>query len=117
MVRSIIKILSVTLLGLSLLASQLALGHPTNSAPLDNEQAIAKASEITQIIVERPEVVENLTLDTSWKEVTDIRVHNKDLRYFIVSLYNASQKKTLYMLLDSYGKYLGANFDGSFEEL
>jgi len=115
--RSIVKILSVCLLGLSFLASQLALGHENHGAPLDNEQAIAKASEYTQIIVERPEVVENLALDASWNEVTDVSIYKKDLRYFIVSLYNAGQKKTLYMLLDSYGEFLGANFDGTFEGL
>ena len=116
--RSTIIVLSICCLGLSLLAPHLALGHENHGTPpLDDTQAIEKATEYTRIIIEKPELVKGLDLDASWQTVTETSIYKKDLRYFIVSLYNASQKKTLYILLDSYGGLHGANYDGTFEGL
>ena len=115
--RLTIKILTICCLGLSLLAPHFALGHGPLGAPLDDAQAIEKATEYTRMIIEKPELDQGLVLDASWQSVTETKIYKKDLRYFIVSLYNASQKKTLYVLLDSYGEFRGANYDGTFEGL
>lgn len=115
--RSTIKVLSICCLGLSLLAPHLALGHENHGAPLDDTQAIEKATEYTKMIIEKPELVQGLDLDASWQSVAETSIYRKDLRYFIVSLHNASQEKTLYILLDSYGEFYGANYDGTFEGL
>lgn len=111
------RILSVCCLGLSLLAPQLVSGHVNHGEPLNDEQAIEKAAEYTKMIIDRPEFVAELALDSSWQEVANVRIYKKNLRYFIVSLYNASQEKTLYVLLDSFGSFYGANFSGAFEGL
>jgi len=114
--RLITKIVSICCLGLSLLTPNLAIAHASHGEPLSDEQAIIKATEYTSMIVEKPEFMKELPLDVSWK-TTDIKIHKKNLRYFIVSLYNASKEKTLYVLLDAYGDFHGANFNGTFEGL
>lgn len=114
------KILTFCCLALSLLMSQLAWGHADHGAPLNDEQAIEKAIEYTKLIVEKPELVKELkleTLDSSWQDITETRIYKKGLRFFVVSLHNASQNKTLYVLLDSFGGFNGANFSGTFEGL
>lgn len=115
--RSIIKVLSVFSLGLSLLVSSMAFSHSDHGAPLNDVQAISKATEYVGMIVEKPELMAALKLDSSWKKVTDKKVHKKSVRYFIVSLHNASQKKTLYVLLSTYGELYDANFSGVFKGL
>jgi len=112
------QIVAICCLALSLLAPNTASSHASHGEPLNDEQAIEKATEYTWMIVERPELAEKLeldTLDASWQEVSEKQIYKKDLRYFIVSLYNASQKKTLYVLLDSFGEFYDANFSGTFE--
>jgi len=115
--RLIIKIISICCLGLSLVIPNLALSHSNHSAPLNDKQAIEKAIEYTGMIIEKPEAIKGVTLDDSWKTVTETKIHKKDLRYFIVSLYNTSQGKTLYVLLSTYGEFYGANFTGAFKGL
>lgn len=114
--RLITKIVSICCLGLMLLAPNLALSHSSHGEPLSDEQAIIKVTEYTRMIVEKPELMKELALDASWK-TADIKIHEKNLRYFIVSLYNASKEKTLYVFLDTYGEFYGANFNGTFEGL
>jgi hypothetical protein len=111
------NIVTILLLGLSLLAPQLALSHASHGAPLNDQQAMEKAIEYTGMIIEKPDAIKGVTLDDSWKAVTETNIHKKDLRYFIVSLYNASQNKTLYLLINSYGELYDANFDGTFDDL
>ena len=107
------KVVSIFCLGLSLLAPYLASSHP-HGPPIDDQQAIKSATEYVQMIVENPELVEGLALDASWNTAIQATVHKRDLSYFVVSLYNPSQKKTLYMLLGSYGRFYDANFQGKF---
>ena len=118
--HSATKILSFCCLALSLFMPQLASSHADHRQPLNDDQAIAKATEYTNMIIAKPELAKELALDTldaSWQEATKKRIHKKDLRYFIVSMHNASQEKTLYLLLDSFGGLYGANFSGTFEGL
>tara|TARA_R110001592_G_scaffold309760_1_gene584165 strand:- start:2977 stop:3327 length:351 start_codon:yes stop_codon:yes gene_type:complete len=115
--RLMIKIASIFLLGLSLLTPNLALSHLSHGAPLNDQQAIEKAIEYTGMIIEKPEAIKGVTLDDSWQSGTETKIHKKDLRYFIVSLYNASQNKTLYLLINTNGELYDANFDGIFEGL
>ncbi|PCJ37351.1 MAG: hypothetical protein COA75_03605 [Cellvibrionales bacterium] len=115
--RLMIKIVSIFCLGLSLLAPNLALSHSSHGAPLNNQQAIEKAIEHKRMIMEQPEVIKGVTLDDSWQTVTDTKIHKKDVRYFIVSFYNAGQGKTLYVLISANGEFYDANFTGTFKGL
>lgn len=115
--RLMTKIVSIFILVSSMLAPNLALSHSGHGSPLNDAQAIEKATEYTGIIVERPVAIEGQTLDASWIKATDRNIYKKDLRYFVVSLYNAEKEKTLYMLMNTYGEYLGGNFNGTFEGL
>ena len=114
------KSLALCCLALSILMPQTAWGHADHGAPLNDEQAIEKAVEYTKLIVAKPKLAEELalgTIDSSWQDVSETRISKKGLRYFIVALHNTSQKKTLYVLLDSFGGFNGANYSGTFEGL
>lgn len=100
-----------------LLWAQLSHGHSSHGSPLNEDQALVKATKDVGIIINKSEKVGGETLDASWGSVTDKKIFKKGLRYFIVSFHHAEQKKTLYVLLDIYGKYRGANFVGVFEGL
>lgn len=113
--RVIIRIVSVVVLGLSLLTANLAFSHSSHGAPLNDQQASEKAIEYTGMIVEKSTAIKGVTLDDSWQAVTETKIYKKNLRYFVVSLYNASQEKTLYLLINSSGEFYDANFDGVFE--
>lgn len=112
----LIKISFIFILGLSLLTPNLASSHENHGVPLNDEQAVEKAVEYTGMIIEKPETLDGVTLDDSWETVTDTKIYKKDLRFFTVSLYNPSQEKTLYILMNTYGELGDANFDGVFEE-
>ena len=115
--RLMINIVSIVFMSLSILAPNLALSHASHGAPLSNEKALEKAIEYTGMIIENPEATNEIVLDPSWKSTTDVKIYKKSLTYFIVSLYNPSQEKTLYLHMNTYGELYGANFDGVFEGL
>ncbi|MAF83048.1 MAG: hypothetical protein CL797_03005 [Chromatiales bacterium] len=73
------------------------------------------AAEYARSAVEKSELVAGVALDASWQAETEAKIHKKNIRYLIVSLYNASQEKTLYVLLGPDGQVHDANFDGAFE--
>ncbi|SIT07824.1 DUF6488 family protein [Neptunomonas antarctica] len=113
-------IITTAVLAFTMLTSTMAYsgaGHSHGpSVQPTNEQIVSKAFQELVIIVDKSELVEGKTLDKSWKEVTNKKVHNKSLRHYIVSFEHAQDKETLYILLNSQGTYLGANFNGTFEE-
>ena len=86
-------------------------------APLTDKDFIGKASFDVSIIVDNKEPVEGELLDESWKKVSenDKQVFKKTEHFVIVSFYNREKKRTLFVLLTEYIKYLGANFSGAFE--
>lgn len=114
------NIITTAVLAFTILTSTVAYsgaGHShSSSVQPTNEQVISKAFQELIIIVDKSELVEGKTLDRSWKEVTNKKMHNKSLRHYIISFTQAQHKETLYILLNNQGTYLGANFNGAFEE-
>ncbi len=112
------KFVSILVLSLSLLIPPLALSHEGHDeqagAPVNDEQAMEAAAEYARSAVETSELVAGVTLDASWQAGTEAKMHKKHIRYLIVSLYNVSQDKTLYVLMGPDGRVHDANFDGAF---
>jgi hypothetical protein len=112
------NIIAVFTLALFILISNVAFGHSSgHGKPPSNEQILAKASQDLAIIVDKSEPVEGKVLGTSWKGATTKAIYNKTFKHYVVSFTHAEEKRTLYILLNNQGTYLGANFEGKFKEL
>jgi hypothetical protein len=57
-------------------------------------------------------------LDDSWRTlpVEASRIHENGRGYYVVSVENAAQRKTLYVQILLDGKITAANFSGKFDE-
>ncbi|MFT7307042.1 MAG: hypothetical protein ACI9P7_002312 [Candidatus Azotimanducaceae bacterium] len=95
----------------------MAFGHAEHGEPQSEQQGIQSALRHKTMMIEKPDAKGGLTLGKSWRKVTETKIHKKSFRYFIVSLYNASQETTLYPVVSTYGQLRGANFTGEFEGL
>ncbi len=112
------NIIAVFTLTLTILISSVAFGHSSgHGQPPSNEQIIAKASRDLVVIVDESEPVEGKILGASWKGSTTKAIHQKTFKHYVVSFTHAEEKRTLYILLNTQGTYLGANFDGKFKAL
>lgn len=110
--------IAVFTFALMILFSGVAFSHSSgHGKPPSNEQIIAKASQNLAVIIDKSEPVEGKILEASWKESTTKAIHKKTFRYYVVSFTHTEEKRTLYILLNTQGTYLGANFDGKFKEL
>jgi hypothetical protein len=115
--RLFMNIITICLLGLTMLTPGIALSHSNHGEPLNDKQALIVASKYLEIMVEKSETHNDGKLDSSWTKVTEKEIFKKSLRYFIVSFRNTEKQKTLYMLLNIYGEYIAANFKGEFKGL
>ncbi|MDH5711042.1 MAG: DUF6488 family protein [Gammaproteobacteria bacterium] len=98
---------------------QNANAHPGGHGPVNEQQAIEEASY----------VVEQFTLDDvglgfdklakSWAQLPEgaKRVHKKTDDYYIISLQNEAEGRTLYILMSLTGSVFDANFSGDFPKL
>tara|TARA_R110002167_G_scaffold29817_5_gene99187 strand:+ start:160 stop:516 length:357 start_codon:yes stop_codon:yes gene_type:complete len=104
---------------LSMLVSSVALSGAGHShgpvTPPTNQQILSKASDDINMIIDNSELVDGEKLDASWKQVADKKIHKKTLRHYITAFTHPTENKTLYILLNAQGKYLGANFSGNFD--
>lgn len=116
MFKSIIYTVAFTL---SMLVSSVALSGAGHShgpvTPPTNQQILSKASDNINMIIDNSELVEGAKLDASWKQVTDKKVHKKTLRHYITAFTHPTENKTLYILLNAQGTFIGANYTGDFE--
>lgn len=110
--------IAVFTLAFSMLISSVAFGHSSgHGKPPSNEQIIEKASRNLAVIVDESEPVEGKVLDSSWKSSTTKAIYKKTFKHYVVSFTHTEEKRTLYILLNTQGTYLGANFDGKFKAL
>ncbi len=103
--------------GWALLIPNIVLSHSNHGEPLNDGQAIIVASKYLEIMVEKSVVNKDGKLDSSWTKVADKKIFKKGLQYFIVAFKNVEKEKTLYLLLNFYGEYKAANFNGNFKDL
>jgi hypothetical protein len=102
-----------------MLVSNIALSGSNHShdpvTPPTNQQVLSKASDDLNMIIDKSELVEGAKLDVRWKQVTDKKIHKKTLRYYITAFTHPTENKTLYILLNTQGAFIGANYTGDFE--
>ncbi len=111
----IVKIFAfIFLFGSSLLMPNVAFSHADHDEPLSETQAMDRAIQYTGMIIDRPGTMSSVLLDKSWRTVSEAKIHKRSLRYIIVTLYNPSEDKTLYLQITTSGQLHGANFNGNF---
>ena len=115
--RLIINVSILCFLVLALIVPNMALSHSNHGEPLNDEQAIIVASKYLEIMVKKSEANNDGKLNSSWTKVIDKKIFKKSLRNFIVSFYYPEKQKTLYVLLNTYGEYIAANFHGNVKDL
>lgn len=103
------------------LSSQLAFAHGSGHGgqPISNEMAIIEAGNNVAAVVKQQTEIEGSKLDSSWENIpaSDKAVSKKGDGYYVVSVNNKAQSKTLYVLISDQGEFYDANFSGKFEGL
>jgi hypothetical protein len=86
---------------------------------ISNKVAIIEAGNNVAAVVKQQSEIEGSKLDSSWENIptSDKAIHKKGDGYYIVSLNNKAQNKTLYVLISDQGEFYDANFSGTFEGL
>jgi len=109
----------VSLLFLALWSAQITAAHPDGHQSISDERAIEIAGTTATELAERDAGLGFGQLDSSWKSLPAeaVKVHVKRSGYYIVSLSNEAQKKTLYVLMSNLGDVYDANFTGDFPGL
>jgi hypothetical protein len=103
------------LLSLLLLVSQHVFSHSDHAA-ITKSQAVSIASNIATQFSEKDAGLSFGKLPISWASIPsdNIAIYNKGKGYYIVSVENKSEQKTLYVLMSSSGEVYDANFSGTF---
>jgi|TARA_B110000240_G_C13321167_1_gene377156 hypothetical protein len=109
-----IKIL--ILLSLILLVSQHAFSHSDHAA-ITKDQAVSIASNLATQFSEKDAGLSFGKLPISWASIPskNISIYKNGKGYYIVSVENDSEQKTLYVLMSSSGEVYDANFSGIFK--
>ncbi len=96
-----------------------AVSHPGDHGPVDEKHAIEIAEDIARQFIEFDPGLGFGTLHPSWSSlrVSEKRLYKKGNGYYIISLSNTSQGKTLYILMSIEGEVYDANFTGVFPGL
>ena len=93
--------------------------HMGGHDPVSEKEAIFIASQVSKQFVNLDPGLGFGKLKKSWNEVSgkDQRIHKKGNGYYIVSVENKAEAKTLYILLSIEGEVYDANFTGQFKGL
>lgn len=104
---------------LCMIHNQNALAHGGGHGPVNEQQAITIASKVAAQFVNQDPGLGFGTLKSSWKQISpsEKRIHVKGKGYYIVSLTNKTEAKTLFVLMSVSGEIYDANFTGKFQGL
>ncbi|MDH5570677.1 MAG: DUF6488 family protein [Gammaproteobacteria bacterium] len=113
MLKNIVFVISL------LFISQLAYAHGDGHGPVSERQAIALASKTVSQFAGYDPGLGFGKLVESWRNISpgNKKMHQKGDGYYIVSIANDEQGKTLYVLLSISGEVYDANFTGIFPGL
>ena len=93
--------------------------HNHNQFPVTMKKAVEIALETARTASEAAQPALGLQrLDNSWQAlpIEAARIHENVHGYYVVSVKNPAQNKTLYVKILLDGKITGANFSGKFHE-
>jgi len=103
---------------LLLIGFQQAYAHGSHASnPIADASALQLAKETTIQLTERDADLGFGKLPDSWSQISNssVKIYQKGSSYFIVSVANTTEEKTLYVLVSSDGEVYDANFTGKFE--
>ena len=110
-----IKLIYLLTLTLATLYGQFALAHSDHGSPITADQAVDQAAYLVALMVQKEEKVEGESLEKIWIGAKDKKIFKKSFSYFVVSFHDAKLNRILYIMLDAYGDFKGANFSGTFK--
>ena len=93
------------------------LAHPGHEDALTTLQAIWRGKAAIRWLVDKERPVDGKVLDASWNEIGNSGSCRATPLYYLVSLDNPAQGKTLYLLLNHSGGFMRARFKADFAEL
>ena len=105
------------LLFMSALAVVAVSAHPGHDDALTKIQAIAISKAAVRRLVANGDLIDGEALPESWLETDGYPRCEATPIYYLVSLDNFAEAKTLYVLLDHSGRFRRARFDKNFAEL
>jgi len=103
-----------------LVGFQQAYAHGSHaSTPITDTAALQLAKETAIQLTQSDAELGFGKLPDSWSQTSDssVKIFKKGSSYFIVSVANTEEEKTLYVLVSSDGEVYDANFTGKFEGL
>ena len=100
-----------------LLVFSTGFAHPGHDDALTKVQAVAIAKAAVLRLIKSGKPVSGVVLSESWKEIDGNPKCSSTPIYYLVSLDNYSEAKTLHVLLNHSGRFLRARFDKDFAEL
>ncbi len=112
------KIPSTILMLLTLLISQSLFAHSDHAhGPISESAAQSLALDVATKLSSRNAGLGFGQLPKTWASVPtkNVAITKKGPGYYIVSVHNESEKKTLYILISYGGEVFDANFTGKFE--
>lgn len=112
------KIVSFVLLTLSLIASQAVFAHSDHHhGPISEDAAHTLALEVAENLSSRDAGLGFGQLPKTWAAIPakNVTISKKGRGYYIVSVLNEREKKSLYILMSDSGDVYDANFSGEFE--
>ena len=99
------------------LLHETSLAHPGHEGSLTTAQAVAIAKASVRRLIKDGEEIQGVVLSEDWKEIDGEPKCSATPIYYLISLDNYSEGKTLYVLLNHGGRFLRARFDKNFAEL
>lgn len=114
------KLFTVVFTFILLAGFQQAFAHSDHAhESIPEASALQLAKEATTQLTEKDAGLGFGKLAESWKAIpaAAVKMHKKGSGYFIVSVANATEAKTLYVLISSDGEVYDANFTGEFDGL
>jgi len=112
------KIFSLVLMLMTILASQALFAHSDHQhTPISESAAQELALDVAGNLSSSDVGLGFGQLSKTWASVpaNNVATSKKGNGYYILSVFNESEKKTLYILMSSSGEVYDANFTGVFE--
>ena len=91
--------------------------HPGHEDALTKVQAIAIAKAAIRQLVEEGKPVQGEALSEAWNQIDGYPKCSATPVYYLISLDNYSEGKTVHVLLNHSGRFMRARFDKNFAEL
>ncbi len=111
------QILILVAVSVCALTSVAAYAHPGHEDALTKVQAIAIAKAAIRQLIEEGKQVQGEVLGEAWNQIDGYPKCSATPVYYLISLDNYSEGKTVHVLLNHSGRFMRARFDKNFAEL